>query len=137
MSRTAHHLTRAAWDTEATDGTPPGSPWHALTLYDLRYASRTEGPVGAPAATDRVRPTHRVHRVRRHVAVHWLPRHQHDPAVGRWAARLERRARQDLRARLGAVRRLARTPGGPLDLDAADTVDVPPARHRHGARWLA
>ncbi|MFB9435066.1 hypothetical protein [Streptomyces showdoensis] len=53
------------------------------------------------------------------------------------AAVEERRARQRLRARLGVVIRLVDSPAGRLAPEAADTVDVPPARHRRAALWLA
>ncbi|MGW5002418.1 hypothetical protein ACWEP8_32660 [Streptomyces hydrogenans] len=139
MTRTAHHL---SGDRHYTGDTPGGGPWRALVLYDLRYSSR----VLADAAGAGRRP--RPQRIRRRVAVHSFPRYQHDPSVAREAAHLERRARQELRARLTAARRLADRPGpdtaaptgpdtGGLDLAAADTIDIPPARHRHSSLWLA
>lgn len=99
---------------------------------DLRYSAR----VLAEAAREGRRP--RPTRVRRTVEIHRLPRADHDGTVGRSAAQEERRARRRLRDRLLALRGLigaSRT--GPLDRGAADAVDVPPARHRHGARWFA
>ncbi|MFF2779054.1 hypothetical protein ACFVU3_29695 [Streptomyces sp. NPDC058052] len=130
MTRTAHHLSLPRHDTWDTPG---GGPWRAVVLYDLRYSARALAD--ATRAGRRPRPV----RVRRAVGVYAMPRHQHDDLT--YAANLlERRARQALRARLTAARRLADTPGtrpAPLDPDAADTVDIPPARHRRSALWLA
>ncbi|MFF9344265.1 MULTISPECIES: hypothetical protein [unclassified Streptomyces] len=130
MTRTAHHLSgdrHYAWDT------PGGGPWRATVLYDLRYGSRALAE--AAGAGRRPRPQ----RVRRAVAVYALPRHEHGDLT--YSANLaERRARQALRARLTAARRLADAPGprsGPLDPGAADAVDIPPARHRRSVLWLA
>ncbi|MFI5746597.1 hypothetical protein ACIBBE_11755 [Streptomyces sp. NPDC051644] len=39
--------------------------------------------------------------------------------------------------RTGILRRLVNTPTGELAREAADTVDVPPAYHRHSSIWLA
>ncbi|WP_248502513.1 hypothetical protein [Streptomyces sp. D2-8] len=75
--------------------------------------------------------------VRRTVDVYSFARHQRDPSVAQWAATEERRARQRLRTRTGTLLRLVNTTAGALALDAADTVDIPPARHRRGALWLA
>ncbi|MFB6897938.1 hypothetical protein [Streptomyces hydrogenans] len=86
-----------------------------------------------PAAAPRPR------RIRRAVRVYALPRYEHGD-LSCEANLLERRARQALRIRLTAARRLADAPGpqpGALDLAAADTVDIPPARHRRGVLWLA
>ncbi|MEU9295259.1 hypothetical protein [Streptomyces sp. NPDC048266] len=33
--------------------------------------------------------------------------------------------------------RLVNAPGGAVDVDAADLVDIPPARHRRGGLWFA
>jgi hypothetical protein len=38
---------------------------------------------------------------------------------------------------MGTLLSLVNTTAGELALDAADTVDVPPARHRRGSLWLA
>ncbi|MEU9081926.1 hypothetical protein [Streptomyces sp. NPDC048357] len=75
--------------------------------------------------------------VRRTVDVYSFPRHQQDRSVARWSAAEERRARQRLRAQVGTVLRLVRSTADELALDAADTVDIPPARHRRGSLWLA
>ncbi|MEU7015643.1 hypothetical protein AB4225_32485 [Streptomyces sp. 2RAF24] len=111
MSRTAHHVppshARVAGDRR------PGGPWHALVLHDPRRGTR------------------------RSVAVYSFPRHNRDRSVARMAAQAERRARQRLRARLGVVVRLVGSRTGALAVDAADAVDIPPARHRHAALWLA
>ncbi|WP_369193964.1 hypothetical protein [Streptomyces djakartensis] len=69
--------------------------------------------------------------------IHSFPRYRRDGSVAEWAAQEERRARQRLRARAGMLLRLVNTASGHLALDAADSVDVPPARHRRGALGLA
>jgi hypothetical protein len=71
------------------------------------------------------------------VDVYSFARHQRDPSVAEWSAVEERRARQRLRTQVGTLPRLVNTTAGALALDAADTVDVPPARHRRGSLWLA
>ncbi|MEU2654426.1 hypothetical protein ABZ615_03800 [Streptomyces sp. NPDC007325] len=130
MTRTAHHLSLRRHDTWDTPG---GGPWRTVVLHDLRYSARAL--TDARRAGRRPRPTP----VRRHVAVYATPRFQHDDLTFETNL-LERRARQALRARLTAARRLADAPGprpGPLDPDAAGTVDIPPARHRRSALWLS
>ncbi|MFJ8013858.1 hypothetical protein [Streptomyces sp. NPDC096339] len=49
----------------------------------------------------------------------------------------ERRARQRLRAQVGLLLRLVNSPGEGLAVEAADGVDVPPARHRRSSLWHA
>ncbi|MFE9927921.1 hypothetical protein [Streptomyces sp. NPDC005533] len=75
--------------------------------------------------------------MRRTVAVYAFPRHQQDRSVARWSAQEERRARQRLRAQVGTLLRLVRSTSDELALDAADMVDIPPARHRRSSLWLA
>lgn len=75
--------------------------------------------------------------VRRTVDVYSFPRHQRDRSVAEWSAVEERRARQRLRAQVGTLLGLVNSTTGELALDAADTVDVPPARHRRSSLWLA
>ncbi|MFI8966203.1 hypothetical protein ACIGO8_29280 [Streptomyces sp. NPDC053493] len=89
-------------------------------LYGLRYDARG-----------------RVSTVRRAVEVRSFARYGRDPSVARWAAEEERRARQRLRARAGRLVGLVNRPGRALDVEAADRVDVPPARHRRAALWMA
>ncbi|GAA3394912.1 hypothetical protein [Streptomyces roseoviridis] len=134
MSRTAHHVrpTRARTRTPAVDDDRrPGAPWHALVLHGLRYdarcldAAQREGRRPVPGA------------VRRRVEVYAFPRHNRDRTVARWAALEERRARRRLRRAVGGLTRRVNAPGGSLHAHAAHTVDVPPARHRRGALWLA
>ncbi|MFF6788995.1 hypothetical protein ACVW0K_003936 [Streptomyces filamentosus] len=125
MTRTAHHLRLPRHDTW---GTPGGGPLRTVVLYDLRYSAR----VLAEAAEAGRRP--RPRRVRRRVAVHWLPRHGKDTQLTVAANLEERRARQALRARLTALRHALDAAG---TTDAADSVDVPPARHRRGVLWIS
>ncbi|MGW5849079.1 hypothetical protein ACWFQ8_14195 [Streptomyces sp. NPDC055254] len=128
MARTAHHLPPSVG--RDVHDCPPGSPWHSVDLHDLRYSAGSL----AEAARDRRRPHPRP--VRRTVDVYSYPRHRGDRFVSAWSTVEERRARQRLRRRVGVVLGLVNSAGG-LALDAADDVDVPPARHRRGALWLA
>ncbi|MFD4140323.1 hypothetical protein [Streptomyces sp. NPDC058572] len=125
MSRTAHHVPPSRGTV--TDHHVPGSPWHSVVIYDLRHSAA----VLAEAARAAARP--RPQRVHRAVGVHVFPRHNRDRGVARESAVEERRARQRLRARTGLLRRLVNSVDGPLRPDAADTVDIPPARHRHSS----
>ncbi|UFR00232.1 hypothetical protein KBP30_03125 [Streptomyces sp. Go40/10] len=75
--------------------------------------------------------------VRRTVEVRSFARHQRDRSVAQWSALEERRARQRLRAHVGTLLKLVNSMAGELALDAADMVDIPPARHRRNALWLA
>ncbi|WP_053696429.1 hypothetical protein [Streptomyces sp. NRRL F-5755] len=102
-----------------------------MVLHDLRYSARTL----AEAARESRRPRPRT--VRRTVAIHSFPRYQRDRSVARWSAQEERRARQRLRRQVGTVVGLLNSAAGELALDVADTVDVPPVRHRRGSLWLA
>ncbi|MEU0398976.1 hypothetical protein ABZ318_01810 [Streptomyces sp. NPDC006197] len=129
VARTAHHPSRARRRGPADMLT--GRPWHAVLLHDLRYGARDL----ADAVRESRRPRPRL--VRRTVEVYAFPRHQSDPTVAHWAALEERRARQRLRRQTGTLLRLVNSPGDALDLDAADAVDVLPARHRHGGLWIA
>ncbi|ALO10164.1 hypothetical protein AQF52_4570 [Streptomyces venezuelae] len=118
MARTAHHASPAR--RRGAEEWLPGQPWQSVVLYDLRY-----GSPGPPRL------------IRRAVNVYSLPRHHQDRTVAHWAAQEERRARQRLRSRAGVLLRLVNSPAGALDLDAADAVDIPPARHRHSGVWVA
>ncbi|MFJ7127421.1 hypothetical protein [Streptomyces sp. NPDC098101] len=129
MARTAHHPSLAR--RRSSVDWLPGEPFHSVVLYDLRYGAGEF----AEAVREARRPRPRL--VRRAVAVYSLPRHRWDKTVAHWAAEQERRARQLLRRRVGTVLGLVNTPGGALDPDAADAVDVPPARHRHSGVWVA
>ncbi|WP_234363769.1 MULTISPECIES: hypothetical protein [unclassified Streptomyces] len=129
MARTAHHPSLARRRSPAD--WLPGDPHHAVVLYDLRYDAGDLAEAAREARRPRPRP------VRRAVAVHSLPRHRWDKTVAHRAAEQERRARQRLRERVGTVLRLVNTPDGALDLAAAESVDVPPARHRHSGVWFA
>ncbi|MFF4401064.1 hypothetical protein [Streptomyces sp. NPDC001480] len=129
VARTAHHVP-AAHSRDADDHRP-GSPWRSVVLYDLRYSARSL----TDAARESRRPRPRA--VRRKVDFRSFARHGHDRCVAQWSALEERRARQRLRTQLGNVLRLVNTAAGELALDAAEAVDVPPARHRRGSLWLA
>ncbi|MFB7358322.1 hypothetical protein [Streptomyces gardneri] len=118
MARTAHHSSAAR--RRSTNDWLPGQPWRSVVLYDLRY-----GSPGPPRL------------IRRAVNVYSLPRHHQDRTVAHWATQEERRARQRLRSRVGVLLRLVNSPAGALDLEAADAVDIPPARHRHSGVWFA
>ncbi|WP_033308868.1 hypothetical protein RFN58_41040 [Streptomyces iakyrus] len=102
-----------------------------MVLYDLRYSARTF----ADAARQSRRPQPRT--VRRTVAIHSFARHQRDRSVAEWSATEERRARQRLRAQTGALLRLLHSTADEIALDAVDTIDIVPARHRRGSLWLA
>ncbi|KJK34363.1 hypothetical protein UK15_36310 [Streptomyces variegatus] len=102
-----------------------------MVLHDLRYSARSF----TDASGESSRPRPRL--VRRTVDVYSFARHQRDHSVAEWSAVEERRARQRLRTQVGTLLRLVNTTAGELALDAADTVDVPPARHRRGSLWLA
>ncbi|MGW2378654.1 hypothetical protein [Streptomyces sp. NPDC001658] len=69
--------------------------------------------------------------------VYSFPRYQQDRSVAVWSALEERRARQRLRTQVGTLLRLLNSTSDELALDAADAVDIPPARHRRGSLWLA
>ncbi|MER6098009.1 hypothetical protein ABT154_19530 [Streptomyces sp. NPDC001728] len=71
------------------------------------------------------------------MAFHRWPRFNRDTGVADWSAREERRARQCLSHGTGALLRELNTSGGILDPEAADTIDIPPARHRRSSLWLA
>ncbi|MFJ2923764.1 hypothetical protein ACIPIU_01865 [Streptomyces massasporeus] len=69
--------------------------------------------------------------------VYSFARYRRDASVARWSAVEERRARQRLRTQVGTLLRLVNTAADELALDTADSVDIPPARHRRGSLWLA
>ncbi|WP_219466692.1 hypothetical protein [Nonomuraea rhizosphaerae] len=109
-----------------------GVPWRVVTVFDLRYsaASLRKGR----RTGRRPEPTP----IRRTVAVYmWARVNSRDRWVSRWAAGEERQARQRLRLTLGTIRqRVNATAAGRLALEAADDVDVVPARHRRNGLWL-
>lgn len=129
MTRTAHHIrpphSRRAYDRSS------GKPWRSVVLHDLRYSAR--GLTDAKRESRKPRP----HKVRRVVDVYSFARYQRDASMAQWSAVEERRARQRLRTQVGTLLGLVNTTAGELALDAADTVDIPPARHRRGSLWLA
>ncbi|MFI5665360.1 hypothetical protein [Streptomyces sp. NPDC051704] len=124
MSRTAHHIrTRRgpAPDAALVDERFHAPLVHTVLVRELRFSARclTE----ASRAGRRARPQ----ALRRRVTVRRLPRCLRDSSVAVMAAQEERRARQRLRADVRSV----------LLLGRAEDADVLPARHRHGALWLA
>ncbi|GAA2837297.1 hypothetical protein [Crossiella cryophila] len=125
MSRTAAHIrsTRAR--------TPHHRAWHAVAVSDLRYS--TAAHTEARHQGRRVRPI----ALRRAVAIYSYPRmHNGNREIARLARIAERRARQDLRRALTTVLREINTPGR-RHPGAPAEADIPPIRHRHGARWHA
>ncbi|MEV5197575.1 hypothetical protein [Streptomyces sp. NPDC053720] len=129
MTRTAHHVPPSRATITYADG--PSAPWHSVTLVDLRYSTRSL----AEATVQARRPRPQV--VRRRVDVHRFPRHSRDRDISRASTLEERRTRQRLRAQTGILRRLLNTPTSALTLEAADAIDIPPPKHRHGALWQA
>ncbi|MET9540251.1 hypothetical protein ABZY16_22515 [Streptomyces sp. NPDC006553] len=129
MARTAHHIPRSR--RLIPDDRLAGDPCLSLALYDLRRdaACLTE------AAREGARPRPRA--IRRTLAPYDRPRFRQDRTVAHWAAKEERRARTRLRIRTSLLLRLVNSPGGTLDPEAADTVDVPPARHRRSGLGVA
>ncbi|MDK1344568.1 hypothetical protein QNO09_14855 [Streptomyces sp. 378] len=69
--------------------------------------------------------------------IYSFPRHQRDRSVAEWSAAHERRERQRLRTQVEALVKLVNSPGDRLALDTAESVDIPPARHRRSSLWLA
>lgn len=133
MAHTAHHYPPS--QTRKTYDGLPGSPWHCVVVRDLRYSRRS--------LTEAVKESRRPPRpsaVRREVRVYCFPRHNRDGGVARWSAQEERRARQRLRTQVGRLRGLMNADadaGGGIGVVAAETVEIPPANHRHGSLWLA
>ncbi|WP_328946254.1 hypothetical protein OG259_37165 [Streptomyces sp. NBC_00250] len=129
MARTAHHIPGSRrWPANET---APGGPWRSLVLRDLRYSAACLSEATHGGSRPRPRA------IRRSVAVYRWPRFNRDADVARWSAQQERGARMRLRTQAGLLLRLVNTPDGVLTLSAAETVDVPPARHRHGSLWFA
>ncbi|NUW46952.1 hypothetical protein [Nonomuraea rhodomycinica] len=102
-----------------------------MTVVDLRYSAaclreaRRDGRRPRPAA------------VRRRVDVRSRARAGSRDRWVSWAAGVEEgRARARLRLTLEAIRRTVNaTTGGRPAVEAADALDVAPARHRRGAVW--
>ncbi|MCG5219336.1 hypothetical protein [Streptosporangium sp. KLBMP 9127] len=130
MSRTAHHifLSRFRFDT----GGRSGNPWRSVKIVDLRYSAACLRE--AQRAGDRPRPIP----VHRKVDVYsWARADPRDRSVSQWARHQERQARQRLRLTLEAIRRsVGATIDGRLAVEAADDLEVHPARHRRDAIWL-
>ncbi|MFD7611578.1 hypothetical protein [Streptomyces sp. NPDC059828] len=75
--------------------------------------------------------------IRRRVNVHSWPRFRRDRSVAEWSAAEERRSRQRLRTQVETVLKLVNSTADELTPDAAEIVDIPPARHRRNSLWLA
>ncbi|MFJ4539768.1 hypothetical protein ACIP39_27945 [Streptomyces tibetensis] len=69
--------------------------------------------------------------------VYAFARRRRDRSIAEWSALEERRARQRLRTQVGTLMGLVRHGVDELALEAVDSVDVPPARHRRSALWHA
>ncbi|WP_043614614.1 hypothetical protein [Nonomuraea candida] len=103
-----------------------------MTVVDLRYSAASLRQ--ARRAGHRPRPQLLRHKVE---VYSWARSDPRDRSVSEWADIEERRARQRLRLRLGAVRRTVNAPtDGPRAAEAIDDLDVLPARHRRNAIWL-
>ncbi|GAA3167678.1 hypothetical protein [Nonomuraea roseoviolacea] len=128
MARTAHHIRRPL----PGGAGPRGAPFRAVTVVDLRYSAAClrEGR----RAGRRARPAV----VRSRAAVYsWARADLRDRWVSRQAGIEEGRARGRLRLELETIRRAVNaTTGGRLAVEAAEELDVAPARHRRGAVWL-
>ncbi|WP_240107054.1 hypothetical protein [Streptomyces sp. MUM 203J] len=121
MARTAHHRarTRYRYDTHlATE--MHGLRYSAAVLTDAARDGRRP-PAGRPP------PGHRPHLGARCPGPVRRPMGRRGGAQGAAAAAQPGRL----------LRALVNRPAGPLDAEAADAVDVPPARHRHHALWLS
>lgn len=114
-----------------SDDWPAGDPWRSLVLHDLRFCARSLAEASRESRRPRPRP------VRRVVDIYSFPRHNRDAPLAEASTGEERRARQRLRSRVGTILRFANSPSAQLDFDAVDSVDIPPARHRHSTIWLA
>ncbi|MFF7892691.1 hypothetical protein ACFZDI_12500 [Streptomyces sp. NPDC007907] len=102
-----------------------------MILYDLRYSARSL--TDATRASRRPQPRS----IRRTVKVYSFARRGRDRSITAWSALEERRERQRLRARVETLLGLVHTGLDAHALDAVDSVDIPPARHRHNALWQA
>ncbi|MCX4847777.1 hypothetical protein [Streptomyces sp. NBC_00893] len=129
MTRTAHHVPPSRATITYVDDS--NAPWHSVTLIGLRYSTRSL----AEATVQARRP--RPQTVRRRVDVYRFPRHNRDRNISRASTLEERRTRQRLRTQTGVLRRLLNTPASALTLEAADAIDIPPPKHRHGSLWQA
>ncbi|MFE7777084.1 hypothetical protein ACFU5O_24965 [Streptomyces sp. NPDC057445] len=125
MSRTAHHIPSRYDDLGRTwEERHRSSAFRirALTLHSLRYDRREE----VLAASEGRRAVPQL--MRTVFAMYFNDRAYRSAGTGFAANRAERAARRAARMRCDAIRRAHRA-GADTDLD------VPPARHRHGALW--
>lgn len=125
MSRTAHHPIPRRLE-EASESAFSEGPWRSVRCFDLRYSAR----VLAEAAREGRRP--RPRRIVRRVDVYAWGRYlASDGEIGAAAALAEGRERMRLRAGVVLVRAVVNSSAaGGLDVTAAESVDIPPARHR-------
>jgi hypothetical protein len=129
MSRTAHHIPRVQSQTSDI----AGRPLRATDLTELRYSEACQRE--AQLRGHRPRPR----QIRRKVRVYRFARERiQNRSIAPAAALDERRARQRLRISISAVRALVNaTAEGRLAIEAAEEVDIPPARHRRNELWQA
>ncbi|MER5829973.1 hypothetical protein ABT116_03930 [Streptomyces sp. NPDC002130] len=69
--------------------------------------------------------------------VYSFARRRRDRSIAEWSALEERRARQRLRTQVGTLMGLVHAGVDEVALEAADSVDIPPTRHRRSSLWHA
>ncbi|OPC79463.1 hypothetical protein B4N89_32950 [Embleya scabrispora] len=112
------------------DSAFPGRPWRSVRRFDLRYSARIL------AEADRGGRRPRPQRIVRRVDVYaWGRYNASHGGIGVAASLAERRERARLRA--GVVLMRALVNAGGLDVAAAESVDVPAARHRRNELYQA
>ncbi|GGT14976.1 alpha/beta hydrolase family protein [Streptomyces purpureus] len=112
----------------------PAINWLQQGRYNLLAELRADGASAARTEAEIAKSDTTRRLLGRHATFSWA-RYIREPCLARWSAVEERRARQRLRARLGLLRGLLHARGE--DAALADTVDVPPARHRRDSLWKA
>ncbi|MGC5011734.1 hypothetical protein ACLQ2R_13305 [Streptosporangium sp. DT93] len=129
MSRTVHHVSRS----RSGIGHVSGGPWRSVTVVDLRYSDACL----KEAVRDGRRPYPKLVR-RRTIVYSWARVDLHDRFVSRQAGVEERRERQRLRRSAAVIRQVINAVVDDcLANEALEDLDVPPARHRRNAVWLA
>ncbi|MEW2611252.1 hypothetical protein AB0937_13790 [Streptomyces sp. NPDC047880] len=102
-----------------------------MILHDLRYSARSLTDARRESRKPYPQP------VRRTVKVYSFARCGRDRSIAAWSALEERRERQRLRSRAGALLGLVHAGLDEHALDAVDALDIPPARHRRNSLWHA